>query len=74
MEVGRNNRWDQKMMKCPKDKVDSASFRAVVMVCPQCGRILDSGELLRLLRRLGFSKGLVKQVQKETGKRSLRKK
>ena len=61
-------------MKCPKDKVDSASFRAVVMVCPECGRILDSGELLRLLKRLGFSKRLVKQVQTETRKRNLMKK
>ena len=62
------------MMKCPKDKVDSASYRAAVMVCPECGRILDSGELLRLLKRLGFSKGLVKQVQSETRKRNLVKK
>jgi hypothetical protein len=61
------------MMKCPKDKVDSASFRAAVMVCPECGRILDSEELLRLLKRLGFSKGLVKQVQTETRKRNLMK-
>ena len=62
------------MMKCPKDKVDSASLRAAVMVCPECGRILDSGELLRLLKRLGFSKKLVKQVQTETKKRNLVKK
>jgi len=62
------------MMKCPKDKVDSASYRASVMVCPECGRILDSGELLRLLKRLGFSKKLVKQVQTETKKRNLVKK
>jgi len=62
------------MMRCPKHKVDSASYRAAVMVCPECGRILDAGELLRLLKRLGFSKGLVKQVQSETGKRNLVKK
>lgn len=62
------------MMKCPKDKVDSASYRAAVMVCPECGRILDAGELLRLLRRLGFNKRLVKQVQTETRKRNLVKK
>ena len=62
------------MMKCPKHKVDSASHRAVVMVCPECGRILAAGELLRLLKRLGFSKGLVKQVQTEIGKRNLMKK
>ena len=61
-------------MKCPKHKVDSASYRAAVMVCPECGRILDSGELLRLLKRLGFSKRLVKQVQTETRKRNLMKK
>ena len=58
-------------MKCPKELVDSASFRAVVMVCPECGRILDSGELLRLLKRLGFSKRLVKQVKTEARKRNL---
>ena len=62
------------MMRCPKDKVDSASYRAAVMVCPECGRILNAGELLRLLRRLGFSKRLVKQVQTETRKRNLMKK
>ncbi|HKZ94223.1 MAG TPA: hypothetical protein VJ249_06565 [Candidatus Bathyarchaeia archaeon] len=62
------------MMKCPKHKVDSASYRAAVMVCPECGRILDAEELLRLLKRLGFSKGLVKQVQTEIGKRNLMKK
>ena len=58
------------MMKCPKDKVDSASYRASVMVCPECGRILDAGELLRLLKRLGFSKKLIKQVQTEARKRN----
>ena len=62
------------MMRCPKHKVDSASYRATVMVCPECGRILDAGELLRLLKRLGLSKGLVKQVQTETRKRNLTKK
>jgi Zn-finger nucleic acid-binding protein len=62
------------MMKCPKHKVDSASYRAAVMVCPECGRILDAGELLRLLKRLGFSRRLVKQVQTETRKRNLAKK
>jgi len=62
------------MMRCPKHKVDSASYRAAVMVCSECGRILDAGELLRLLKRLGFSKGLVKQVQTEVGKRNLVKK
>ena len=62
------------MIKCPKHKVDSASYRAAVMVCPECGRILDAGELLRLLKRLGFSKGLFKQVQSETRKRNLMKK
>ncbi len=62
------------MMRCPKDRADAASFRAVVMVCPQCGRILDSGELLRLLKRLGFSKRLVKQVQVEARKKNLGKK
>jgi Zn-finger nucleic acid-binding protein len=62
------------MMKCPKDKVDSASYRVAVMVCPECGRILDAAELLRLLKRLGFSRRLVKQVQTETRKRNLVKK
>ena len=61
-------------MKCPKHKVDSASYRAVVMVCPECGRILDAGELLRLLKHLGFSKKLVSQVQTEIRKRNLMKK
>jgi len=62
------------MMKCPKHKVYSASYRAAVMVCPECGRILDAGELLRLLKRLGFSQRLVSQVQAESRKRSLMKK
>ncbi len=62
------------MMRCPKHKVDSASYRAVVMVCPECGRILDSGELLRLLDRLGFSKRLVKHVQIEARKKNLTRK
>ena len=53
------------MMKCPKDKVDSATHRATVMVCPACGRILDAKELLRLLKRLGFSNELVEQVRSE---------
>jgi Zn-finger nucleic acid-binding protein len=66
--------WEEKMVRCPKHKVDSASIRAVVMVCPECGRILDSGELLRLLKRLGFSKRLVKQVQVEARKKNLGKK
>jgi len=61
-------------MKCPKDKVDSASYRAAVMVCPECGRILDAGELLRLLKRLEFSKRLVKRVESEIRKRNLMKK
>ncbi len=66
--------WEKKMMRCPKHKVDSASYRAVVMVCPECGRILDSGELLRLLDRLGFSKRLVKHVQIEARKKNLTRK
>ena len=53
------------MMNCPKDKVDSATHRATVMVCPTCGRILDAKELLRLLKRLGFSKKLIEQVRSE---------
>ena len=53
------------MMKCPKDKVDSATHRATVMVCPKCGRILDAKELLRLLKLLGFSKKLIEQVRSE---------
>jgi len=53
------------MMKCPKDKVDSATHRATVMVCLTCGRILDAKELLRLLKRLGFSKELIEQVRSE---------
>jgi len=62
------------MMRCPKDKVDSALYRAVVMVCPECGRILDAEELLRLLKRLEFSKRLVKGVQSEIRKRNFMKK
>jgi len=62
------------MMKCPKDKVDSATFRATVMVCPTCGRILNAKELLRLLKRLGFSKRLARQVRTEIGKKNLMKK
>jgi hypothetical protein len=53
------------MMKCPKDKVDSATYRAAVMVCPTCCRILDAKELLRLLKQLGFSKELIEQVRSE---------
>ena len=53
------------MIKCPKDKVDSATHRATVMVCPLCGRILDAKELLKLHTRLGFSKKLVEQIRKE---------
>ena len=53
------------MMKCPKDQVDSATHRAAVMVCPTCGRILDAKELLRLLKRLGFSKELIEHVRSE---------
>ena len=62
------------MMKCPKDKVDSATHRATVMVCPKCGRILDAKELLRLLKLLGFSKKLIEQVRSEikTGNRMKR--
>jgi len=62
------------MIKCPRHKVDSASHRAAVMVCPECGRILDAGELLRLLKRLEFSKRLIKGVQSEIRKRNLMKK
>jgi hypothetical protein len=62
------------MMKCPKDKVNSAVHRATVMVCPKCGRILNAKELLRLLKRLGFSKRLVKDVQTEIRKRNLMRK
>ena len=53
------------MIKCPKDGVESAAYRATVMVCPTCGRILDAKELLRLLKRLGFSKKLTKQIRTE---------
>jgi len=62
------------MMKCPKDKVNSAVHRATVMVCPKCGRMLNAKELLRLLKRLGFSKRLVKDVQTEIRKRNLMRK
>jgi Zn-finger nucleic acid-binding protein len=62
------------MMKCPKDKVDSAAHRVTVMVCPTCGRILDAKELLRLLKRLGFSKKLSEQVRNEIKTRNRRKK
>jgi len=53
------------MMKCPKDKIDSAVYRATVMVCPQCGRILNTDELVRFLKRLGLSNELIKQTKKE---------
>jgi len=62
------------MMKCPKDKVDSAAHRATVMVCPKCGRILNAKELLRLLKRLGFSKKLTKQVRTEIKSKNRMKK
>ena len=62
------------MMKCPKDKAESAVHRASILVCPTCGRILDAKELLRLLKRLGFSKRLVEQVKTEIKKRNLVKK
>jgi hypothetical protein len=53
------------MMKCPKDKVYSATYRAEVMVCPKCGRILNADQLLQLLKKLGVSKELIKQVKTE---------
>jgi len=53
------------MMKCPKDKVDSATHRATVMVCPKCGRILNADELLRLIKKLGLSREVIEQVKKE---------
>ena len=53
------------MMKCSKCKVDSAAYRAEVMVCPKCGRILNADQLLQLLKKLGMSKELIKQVKTE---------
>jgi hypothetical protein len=62
------------MIKCSKDNVDSATYRATVMVCPTCGRILDAKELLRLLKRLGFSKKLTRQVRTEIKNKNRMKK
>ena len=53
------------MMKCSKCKVDSAAYRAEVMVCPKCHRILDADQLLQLLRKLSMSNELIEQVKKE---------
>jgi len=66
MQLERNtNVGNRKMMKCPKDRIDSAMHRATVMVCPKCGRILDADELLRLLKKLGLSNELIKEIKKE---------
>jgi hypothetical protein len=61
------------MMKCPKHKVDSASYRAAVMVCPECGRILDAGELLRLLNDWGSAKDSLNRFRVKLEKEILRK-
>jgi len=53
------------MIKCPECGVDSAMYRATVSVCPKCGLILDAGELLQLLKNLGFSEGFIKKVEAE---------
>jgi len=53
------------MKKCPKHNREPAIHRAKVMTSPECGLILDAHELLRLLKKLGMSKELIKQVKTE---------
>jgi len=53
------------MMKCDKCHVDSAMYRATVMVCPKCHGILNAEQLFQLLEKLRISKELVEQIKKE---------
>jgi len=53
------------MKKCPKCNVDSALYRAIVEVCPNCGRMLDAEELFRLLGELGVPKDAIESVKRQ---------
>ena len=53
------------MMKCPECDVYSSMYRAVVRVCPKCGRVLDAEELFRLLETLGLTEETIEKIKKE---------
>jgi transcription initiation factor IIE alpha subunit len=53
------------MIKCSKCKTDSAGHTVSVRTCPKCGRVLESKQLVRLLKTLGFSKKTIKNIRKE---------
>jgi len=52
------------MMKCPKHDAYSL-HRAVVRVCPECGRILDAEGLYIMLERLKISHDTIEKIREE---------
>lgn len=53
------------MIKCSKCKTDSAGHTISVRTCPNCGRILEAKQFIRLLKTLGFSKKTIEKIKKE---------
>ncbi len=38
-------------------------YRATVYVCPKCNKIVNAGELFRLLESIGIEKKIIDKVQ-----------
>ena len=53
------------MIRCSKCKTDSAGHTVTVRTCPKCGRVVESKQLVRLLRTLGLNKSTIKKIRKE---------
>jgi hypothetical protein len=37
----------------------------MVRTCPNCGRVIESRQLIRLLKTLGLNKSTIKKIRKE---------